>query len=662
MTPIQFHTNQLPTIRSKARENGKAEEMHVYDCPFCGKDQHLYYFPENTAWTCHVCGKKGNVYIFIQLLYSEVCNHKIDDLIKAWDMPKRVFEKIKYNPLNETYIIPTFRNGRLNNLYKYVEYTNKIICTPGLGLTLFDWEDESHEEVWLCEGQKDTLAANAIIGLGREITPIGIPGATTFKTSWVNALQGKKLLLIFDNDNAGKEGRKKTLKIIEEAPVKPQTIHEVIWPDHSPDGFDLRDFYNENRGRSWQDLQHLIHPITDEKLTRVTTETVIGDFNCDSYNKAVDMFATAYHMTPDMTAVLALVMASIYSIKIEGEQLWLKVVGPPGCGKTRIAKAVSASDYVVSRSTFKGLFSGFKDNEDKDPGLIPEITGRTLVIKDADALLRQPNIEQIMSELRDFYDKDSSVSYRNRISYNYQNIKSTFVMMGTQVLRRADQSFLGERLLTIEMDVSPQDQMAINTMQMERSLAVALGEREDPEIAIMASMKGWLDHLRERELDSTLPQEFKDEVIRLCSLTALLRTQVDRNFRGRIQSPAVPELPTRLIGQIVTAALSLSVVFGVNKPDESIYQIVKKVLKDTMNPRSHRFIICDVILETPRIRGHEIMEATGLDKHTVGEEIKDLLELNFIQSVKVDGSAPGHKVAGFVLVDQISSPFKEVIA
>ncbi len=56
------------------------------------------------------------------------------------------------------------------------------------------------------------------------------------------------------------------------------------------------------------------------------------------------------------------------------------------------------------------------------------------------------------------------------------------------------------------------------------------------------------------------------------------------------------------------------------------------------------------------------MEATGLDKHTVGEEIKDLLELNFIQSVKVDGSAPGHKVAGFVLVDQISSPFKEVIA
>jgi len=81
-----------------------------------------------------------------------------------------------------------------------------------------------------------------------------------------------------------------------------------------------------------------------------------------------------------------------------------------------------------------------------------------------------------------------------------------------------------------------------------------------------------------------------------------------------------------------------------------------------MNPRSHRFILCDIILETPGIRAIELMEATGLDKNTIGEEIQDLIELNFIDSIKVDGSTPGHKVPGFVLKDKISSPFKEIIA
>ena len=50
-----------------------------------------------------------------------------------------------------------------------------------------------------------------------------------------------------------------------------------------------------------------------------------------------------------------------------------------------------------------------------DASLIPLIAGKTLIVKDADALLRQKNVEQIFSELRDFYDKDSSTFYKNMV-------------------------------------------------------------------------------------------------------------------------------------------------------------------------------------------------------------------------------------------------------
>jgi hypothetical protein len=233
-------------------------------------------------------------------------------------------------------------------------------------------------------------------------------------------------------------------------------------------------------------------------------------------------------------------------------------------------------------------------------------------------------------------------------------------MLGTQVLRRADHSFLGERLLSLEMDVSETDRDHISKKMMERSLQVALGRADDPEIAIMAAMKGWINHLKERELDSTLPQEYQDAVVEMCGLTANMRTQVDRDWKGKLLSPAVPELPTRLIGQIVTASLSLCAVFGINKPNEAVYRIIKKVLKDTINPRSHRFLICDVILENPSITALEIMEATGLDKMIIGEELLDLVELAFVSVHKVQGSRPGFKVPGYVLHPRIREPFKMI--
>lgn len=657
MTPIEFHTDFSPTIRTTP----KGEDLHIYDCPFCDKEQHFYYFPLTTTWDCKVCGKEGNVHIFNQLIYNDVCNKKIDDLKEYWILPQRVFEKVKYNPLNGTWVLPTFRNNKLNNLYKLAVLGESIksFGTPGLGATLFDWSDEAYDTIWLCEGQKDKLAAEAIIGNAHDVTAIGCPGSNMFKETWIPAFQGKKVVILFDNDLAGEKGTTKVIEFFKKSHLKPASIHSIKW-NGQPEGYDIYDLYQEHKGRSWVELNQLLEEVKEEDAVKVTSETILEDITCDSYDKSLDAFQKAFHITTDMRSALAMVMASIYSINIPGDQLWLKIIGPPGCGKTRIAKALSASDYTVNLSTFTGLFSGWKDDSDKDPSLVPLITGRTLIIKDADALLRQPNIEKIMSELRDFYDKDSSVHYGNRQAYNYQNIKATFVMMGTEALRRVDQSFLGERLLSIEMDVSKQEEHFIKQKALSRSLQVALGDIADPEEQIMSSMKGWINHLRERKLDSTFSDEYGQYLVRLCSVTALLRTQVDRDFKGKLRSPAVPELPTRLIAQMTVATLALCAVFGENAPNQEISRICTKVLRDTVNPRSHRWLICDVLVENPRITVPDLISATKLNKNIVYDEIMDLRELNFVKTERIPGSQPGYTIDAYTLRDEIASPFKEI--
>jgi predicted transcriptional regulator len=653
-TFVEFHTGHSVT----EKKTGKGETLYESTCPACGKEDHFHFF-EDTRFGCKSCGAKGNIYDFLHIIYDQAIQD-LGNLPKQRSLPERALAGIKFNRLNNTFVLPTYKMGKLNNLYK-TGTALRLMGTPTLSNTICNWDEVQEQEVWMCEGYWDKAAAIAIIGTNHPITPISLPGATSFKETFISPFSGKDVVLCFHNDDPGVKGMEKTLQIFSESAIKPRSLRYICWPKGTPDKYDLRDFYIEHGRKSYSLLQDIIKPVDAPQAIRLTTKSIEEDYSCDSYDKALDAFEKAFHTTSDMRAALASVMASIYSINIPGEQLWLKIIGPPGCGKTRIAKAVSGSDYVVSKSTFTGLFSGWTDNSEDDPGLIPLISGRTMVVKDADALLRQPNIEKIMSELRDFYDKDSSVQFRNRRAYEYRDIKSTIVIMGTQVLRRADQSFLGERFLSLEMDVTPADQESISQKMMERSMEVAMGVTKDPETAIMSSMKGWVNHLRDRKLDSGITPEFQQIIIRLCSLTALMRTTVDRDFKRKLISPAVPELPTRLIGQMVTASLSFCAVFGLNAPDTSVFNVIQKILRDTINPRSNRYKICDALMERPGMDAYELLDRVMIPKTTLNEEIEDLIELGFLHVSHKAGDSPGRRRHVFKLDDRIASPMRDLL-
>lgn len=658
-SPFEFHTGQTARLISP--------KQMVMDCPFCDKVEHFYFNPEENVWDCKVCLAKGNAYTFITMLHDIICKNETDDLQSKKGLPRRHVEnnKVRYNPLNGTYVIPTFNNkGSMNNLYKYVVGNNTIYATPSLEASLFNWDETTEDTIWLCEGHWDKIAAEAIIGSGKPITAIGVPGAGTFKPSWCGAIANKDVVLIYDNDKSGELGIENVLKKLKDAPQKPRSIQRVVWPDSSPEGYDLRDHYVQYGRAAYRELQSLIKPIENAaEVVKVTKEVIEADLSCDSYDKALDVFQTAYLTTDDMKKALAVVLASIWSVKFDGqEQLWLKIIGPPGGGKTRIAKAVSASEQVVSKSTFTGLFSGWRDaNADVDNSLIPLISGRTLFVKDADALLKQPDVQRIFSELRDYYDKESSPFYRHGANRDYRNSKSTVVICGTQALRSADHSFLGERFLGIELDITKDEERLINQKVMDRCIAVATKQQSDPETKIMACMKGFINHLMERENESTIPKPFQDLIMDQCCITALMRASVERNFSGDIMSPPMPELPTRLIGQIVVATFALCVVLGKSQADNDVFMIINKLMKDTINPRSYRYKICMYLLERPNATAGEIKHECQISNRRFEREIDDMVALGLMAIGKQPSTGlPGAAAFKFILSDEVRSGLGEL--
>jgi len=670
MNPFTFHTGI---------EYNEQGSQFVGPCPFCEKED-KFYFNSNFQWDCknarcidkHDERRSGNVLTFLRQLHEEFdTGTKAADIISEMrDIPLPHVARFhpKYNPLNDTILLPTYRHDKLNNIYK-VETTNDktlILATPSMEHTLFNAPESCTDDLWIAEGHWDRMALEAILTSHPEITATAVPGCGVWKSHWTDYLDGKNVVFLYDNDNAGRTGYERIIvKHIAKSNHKPKSIRYLSWGDVK-DGYDINDLYREKKKSSFTFINDNLKTFASSEsmvVVKTTIETVPPDKSVDTFDKFLDRFEDVYHTTDDMRLGLLLVLSSMYSINIEGEQLWLRIIGPPGCGKTTIAKAVSASERTVLKSTFTGLFSGWADDKEEDASMIPLISGKTLIVKDADALLRQPNVDRIFSELRDFYDKDSSTQYKNRIARDYRNIRSTMILCGTNVLRRSDQSFLGERFLDYELRITKKDQALIERKMLTRSIAVA-GEEGNlpPETPVQAAARGFIDtHLLERKLTTTLSDNLRQTILRRAQLTSIMRTKVDRDMQGRgeITFQPISEIPTRLIGQYVKLAVCAPVVLGKPEYEKTVTKLLNKVTTDIIDPTSYRYKM-SMDLQEAWFTRDGLVESTGLPQGVVTRELDNLRALNLVREKTAAGTRPGSKVKVFTLEESIKEHLREL--
>jgi hypothetical protein len=343
---------------------------------------------------------------------------------------------------------------------------------------------------------------------------------------------------------------------------------------------------------------------------------------------------------------LVVMLASSMSTQFLGEQLWIKIIGPPSCGKTSLMEGLAtARKWYLSKDSIRGFHSGWKREDGKDVSLAEMVRGMTLGTKDGDTLLKAPNLKQILAEGRALYDRVSRTNYRNDVNREYIGHRMTWHLAGTHALREIDDSELGARFLDIvvmdKIESDFEDEVGWRAANQEARNMTMLSngkpESQHPEelAAAMALTGGYLDFLRVNAMEITKTIEVSDSCLELCNkfgkFVAFMRA---RPASG--SDDASREFSARLVKQLTRMMISIAAVLGKAEVDEEVIKRTSKVMWHTS-----RGITLDLVKMFDGLP--QGMEIRGLSARLHMSDEKLRTQLKFMRKIGVVETDVNHR-------------------
>jgi len=234
----------------------------IGDCRFCGNENHFSIMTHTGMFRCFKCGAKGNLYVFLRLLWEKLNADFWRDSRSGWrnlkalagerGIPSRTLRDygVVWDPKLRHWVLPIFAPNfnlddslnqvsprKLVNLKRWVSIDGRrqFHGTYTCSAHLFNWDrvlvqsagsfgipaailggaslsghrrsaDSCRTRILVCEGEWDALA---LIGTLGDLLPIvGTPGADTFKPEWADTVRRSNLGwdFLYDNDDAGIAG------------------------------------------------------------------------------------------------------------------------------------------------------------------------------------------------------------------------------------------------------------------------------------------------------------------------------------------------------------------------------------------------------------------------------------------------------------------------
>ena len=416
-------------------------DQYQGQCPFCDKEDHFFITPKAGLWKCQKCSESGNVISFLQKFYAIAVKYTDEnsllDIAEDRGCTTKALQDwgICINPLTSHPLIPTYnRDGKITNLSQYISTSKgkRVYGTPSCNTGLFGLNKlkKNKATIWLVEGIWDAIALQTALtevkknkkDYQKPQTVLAVPGASSFKEDWGNYFSKRETKIVFDNDHpkqgkiAGYDGTLRTTSMLVN---HTDDINLMMWGDEGfdielADGYDVRDLIEDKASTAALKYieEHLKEPPDDIENYAHTEH--IEPIKRTSFNQLLYDYENALHVTDALRETLIVMLSSIISTDLSGDQLWIRVIGPPGSGKSTLAEAVSAArDYILPRSTLSGLHSGFTAGmKGKDTSIIPKLRDKTMIVKDADTMVTHPNKLTIFADLRDLYDGTSRAEYR----------------------------------------------------------------------------------------------------------------------------------------------------------------------------------------------------------------------------------------------------------
>lgn len=671
------------------------------DCPLCGRERKFFVHVETGLWDCKKCGESGNPTTFLRKKY-EGLNSNTQHIEKLARDRKFLTSSVlnewgvRFNDTEP--IVPGYGpDGQLNQLYRYVKdhKTKKsiLLATPTLhhqvhGVNLYD---PAKGTVYVTEGPWDAIAlwevlrstkvtetgyavtSNPEASLAADANVLALPGCNVFHDSWASLFAGKRVVICFDSDHprenngqvvppAGWTGAKRLAGKLAGATEPPESIHVLTWgPDgYDPNlksGYDVRDYLMQESGTKTISLRFPYLKTLLEKIAPIPEDWVLGRssgtaakggvriemVDCKSWKDLVNQWRKAMNWSEGLDRALSVILSSAMSTQMVGDQLWVKVISPPSTGKTQLCDGLGVNfKQVRSVGNFTGLHSGFQTDRDgeEDHSLLSAIKGMTLVVKDADTILKNPNREKILGQLRDAYDMNCAVAYANKVKREYTNHRFTVIMAGTEALMEMDSADLGARFLdcVIMNAIDPDVEADVNRRGFYRIAnnrgVSANGDANTQDDAAMTRAKamtgGYLHHLR-TNAEGILAgvgvgddgDAVQERISHLAQFVAFARARPSKT-----QEEAVTrEMSARVNSQLSKLAFCLAAVMNRKTLDDEVMRRVSQVAKDTARGK-----VLDIITLLGRHGqdGVESQTVSGLVHHGIQ---KTQALLRFLRSI-----------------------------
>lgn len=636
----------------------KGQKECLVECTFCEKNK-LYIDSTTGKFSCKSCGAEGNKWEFLRMLhdlswesttdeqYTELAESRgLEDIQAMSDWLLAV------NYITGEWMLPAFNAVRkITNIYRLATINGKerFLSTPGSVHQLFGPYDHAKSSILICEGPWDGLfltqemkryresggkfvrTAKEELSLYAEANVLAVSGCEVFRDDWVPMMKGKLVYLLYDNDHprthakTGKElppqglnGMRRATNVLHGGGVPVDNLNSIHWSEEGydlelEDGYDVSDWFSD--GHTLPDLMTLLQPVPTEwfsggdDASDDPEEEWIPLLDCESFEELEETWSQALEWTVSLRHTLIVMLATVTSTRLQGDQIFLRVIGPPGSAKSTFCEAISTNRHFVKpMSVLKGLHSGYRGsggNKGKDSSLIPRINGKTVIVKDADTIITSPNVNQILSDFRDIWDGTSRAEYKNFQSKEYTNIRTTFILAGTRTLRKLNRASAGDRFLDVIIYDREDQDLDVEALILKRSAASAFkqirmestedGTTEDntnPELMTAMQMTGgyvgWLrENAQHLVRDIECPDSILTELTYVGEMVGFLRSRPDKDAD---EDDHEVELATRLTKQFVRLAHCIAAVMNKSSIDDEVMSIVRFVANSTGRGIIHKIV------------------------------------------------------------------------
>lgn len=626
----------------------ETDTQKVARCPFCKKPGKFYVNKENGKFECKSCQIIGNKYSFLQKIYDywhkKTKQAHMSKLGKIRKISSLAFRrrKIAYRADDGVFLLP-MRNseGSMSNLGTFSgKKGDRIYRTPGCKLHLGNIDClKEHGPIYLVEGDWDGIALDYLLYKNtspKEAYTVLDTSANTFKEEWLKHFKNRDVILIGDNDEPGEQGVKKKAEMLQKLGVR--SLKRLYWPESYDEGYDLNDFISDNSDdleSCWQSLHRLIKPVGK------TTNGPANNLNITKFSQVITEFKKHVFLTKSMEDAIAVLLAVTFSAREEGDPLWLFLVGPPGAAKTLLLQNLANNDWTHFESslTAKTLVSGWKTADGEDTSLLPQIIGKTLIVKDWTEIMSKPTSEQeeIYGVFRGAYDGRVERTFGNGIprrvypdpDSGHKTCHFSLLAGVTHKIFGDNRASMGERFIKLKLENEDK------TAQVKRAVRNTV-KSFMPEYACREVVSSFLSREVDVEKLPKIPKFIENRIVFLAEIASAIRVQVERRQGEMLYRPEA-EVATRLAKQLIRLIRFVSFVYGESTVSNKAYRLIQKVAMDTCYS-FHQDVFREVAKFPKGTTKTDIANKAKMSPSKVERCLFDLFEIDAVtRSKELDG-------------------------